>query len=124
MPIFCDETCTSGSGRSVMSSPESSLWIENAASWPCATAQMMFFGPNAAWPPKNTFGLVDPKVLGSTFRMFHLRNSLPLVEVEAAFGLDPGECILLADRDQHIVAGDGLIRLAGGNQVAAALGVM
>ena len=77
MPIFCDEICTSGSGRSVMSSPERSLWIESAASWPCATAQMMFFGPNAASPPKNTFGLVDPMVLVSTLGMFHLSNSTP-----------------------------------------------
>jgi hypothetical protein len=26
----------------------------------------MFFGPKAASPPKNTFGLVEPKVFGST----------------------------------------------------------
>ncbi len=60
-----------------MSSPESSLWIDSAASWPCATAQMMFFGPNAASPPKNTFGLVEPMVLASTLGMFHLSNSMP-----------------------------------------------
>ena len=52
--------------------------IDSAASWPCATAQMMFFGPNAASPPKNTFGLVEPKVLASTFGMSHLSNSMPL----------------------------------------------
>src|ERR1700761_5243377 len=77
MPIFCDEISTSGSGRSVMFSPEIILWIESAASWPCATAQMMFFGPNAASPPKNTFGLVEPNVFGSTLGMFHLSNSMP-----------------------------------------------
>src|SRR3981081_1294294 len=77
MPIFCELICTSGNGRSVMSSPERSLWIDNAASWPCATAQMMFFGPNAGSPRKNTFGLVDPNVLVSTFGMFHLSNSMP-----------------------------------------------
>jgi hypothetical protein len=33
--------------------------METAASWPCATAQMMFFGPNAASPPKKTFGTDD-----------------------------------------------------------------
>ena len=37
----------------------------------------MFFGPNAASPPKNTFGLVEPMVLGSTLGMFHLSNSTP-----------------------------------------------
>ena len=36
-----------------------------AASWPCFTAQMMFFGPNAASPPKNTPGRVDWNVIWS-----------------------------------------------------------
>ena len=61
-----------------MSSPESILSIEIAASWPCATAQMMFFGPNAASPPKNTLGLVDAMVSGSTIGMSHLSNSMPM----------------------------------------------
>jgi hypothetical protein len=61
-----------------MSSPMRNLSIETAASWPCATAQMMFFGPNAASPPKNTFGLVDTKDFGSTFGMSHLSNSRPM----------------------------------------------
>ena len=30
--------------------------IDTAASWPCATAVMMFLGPKAASPPKNTCG--------------------------------------------------------------------
>src|SRR5213076_1616790 len=100
MPIFCEEICTSGSGRSVMSSPDRSLWMDRAASWPCATAQMMFFGPNAASPPKNTFGLVEPMVLVSTFSMF------------------------LADRHQHVIAWNGLIRFARWNQTAPAAGVI
>src|SRR5436189_167188 len=45
-------------GRSVTARPWQWLWIEMAASWPCATAQMMFCGPNAASPPKNTPGRV------------------------------------------------------------------
>ena len=77
MPIFWLITSTAGSGRSVMSSPLSILSIETAASWPCATAQMMFFGPKAASPPKNTFGLVEPKVTLSTFGMSHSSNSMP-----------------------------------------------
>ena len=36
----------------VSASPRQWRSIEIAASWPCATAQMMFFGPNAASPPK------------------------------------------------------------------------
>lgn len=35
------------------------------------------FGPNAASPPKNTFGLVETKVCGSTLGMCHLSNSMP-----------------------------------------------
>ena len=49
---------------------------------------------------------------------------VPLVEFDAAVALDPGEGVLLADRDQHVVAGDGLVGFARGHQVAAALGVV
>src|ERR1700712_3015335 len=48
---------------------------------------------------------------------------VPLVELDAAVALDPGEGVFLAHRDQHVVAFDGLVRLARGHQVAAALGV-
>src|ERR1700693_3331818 len=48
MPIFWLTTSTAGSGRSLTSSPDRNLSIETAASWPWATAQMMFLGPNAA----------------------------------------------------------------------------
>ena len=48
-----------GAGRSAIGSPLHSLWIERAAWCPCSTAQMMFFGPWAASPPKNTPGRVD-----------------------------------------------------------------
>ena len=61
-----------------MSSPEHSRWIDRAASWPWATAQMMFFGPNAESPPKNTFGCVEPMVLASTTGMSHLSNAMPM----------------------------------------------
>src|SRR6266849_6811193 len=89
-----------GRGRSLMSVPEQVLSIDSAASWPWATAQMMFFGPKAASPPKNTLGWLDADV-----------------------ALDPGEGVLLPDRDQNVVARNMLIGLAGRNQVAAALGV-
>ena len=51
------ERCTSAAGRCATSSPWQKLSIEIAASWPCATAQMMFFGPKAASPPKKTLGM-------------------------------------------------------------------
>ena len=117
-PSSATMICTSGSGRSVMSSPDSILWIDSAASWPCATAQMMFFGPKAASPPKNTFGLVEAMVL--VIDLGHV----PFVEFDADVALDPGEGVLLADRHQHVVAGDVLIRLAGRHQIAPALGVV
>ena len=60
MPIFWLVKFTSGEGRSRFTSwPVHFRSIDTAASWPCATAQMMFLGPNAASPPKNTRGLVD-----------------------------------------------------------------
>src|SRR5579863_1518682 len=49
---------------------------------------------------------------------------IPFVEFDAAIPLDPGERILLTDRDQHVVAGNGLVGLAGGHQVTAALRVV
>src|SRR6266850_4795287 len=41
----------------------------------------------------------------------------PLVELDAALALDPGEGVLLADRDQHVVALEELVRLAGGLKI-------
>ena len=101
-----------------MSSPLSIMSIETAASWPWATAQMMFFGPNAASPPKNTFGLVG--LHGLWVDLGHV----PFVEFDADVALDPRERILLADRHQHVVARDVLVGLAGGNEAAATLGVV
>ena len=46
-----------------MSKPEHRLSIDSAASWPWATAQMMFFGPKAESPPKNTRGWVEAMVV-------------------------------------------------------------
>jgi hypothetical protein len=45
----------------------------------------------------------------------------PLVEVDAGIALDPRERVLLADRDQHVVAFEDLLRLAGRDELAAAL---
>ena len=72
--------------------------MEIAAWWPWATAQMMFSGPQAASPPKNTPGLRRHHG-----RLVDLRHA-PLVELEADVALDPGEAVLLADRHQHVVA--------------------
>src|SRR6476620_10777263 len=77
MPIFWLTTASCGSERILTSSPRHMRSIEIAASWPCATAQMMFFGPKAASPPKNTWGWLDAMVLGSTLGMSHLSNSMP-----------------------------------------------
>ena len=52
--------------------------METAASCPWATAQMMFFGPNAASPPKNTFGWVEPIVVSLTTGMSQRSNSRPM----------------------------------------------
>jgi hypothetical protein len=49
---------------------------------------------------------------------------VPPVERDADVALDPRERILLPDRDQHVVAGHVLVRLAGGLERAAALGVV
>ena len=113
MPIFCDIRFTIGAGRCVTSSPCSRRSIEIAASWPCATAQMMFFGPNAASPPKNTCGSVDWNV-----DLVEHRHA-PFVELDADVALDPREGVLLADGDQHVVAFEDRVGLAGGHQACA-----
>ncbi|MNC84727.1 hypothetical protein D3C83_02900 [compost metagenome] len=77
MPIFCDMRLVSGDGRSFTSSPWHNLSMDMAASCPWATAQMMFLGPNAASPPKNTWGRVDCMVALSTTGMPHRSNSIP-----------------------------------------------
>src|SRR5258706_140664 len=77
MPIFWLERFTIGDGRSRMSSPFRSLSIEIAASWPCATAQIMFLGPNAESPPKKIFGCVDCMVTLSTTGMPCWSNWIP-----------------------------------------------
>ena len=87
--------------------------IEIAASWPCATAQMMFFGPNAASPPKNTPGRVDAIVTLSTTGMPHSSNSMPMSRSIH------GKRVLLADRDQHVVAREVDVGLAGRQRAAA-----
>ena len=107
MPIFCDIMLMPGAGRSAMSSSFSSLSMDIAASWPCATAQMMFFGPKAESPPKKTLACVDWNVWAFSFGKPLLSNSMPGVL------LDPGEGVLLPHRDQHVVAFEELVGLAG-----------
>ena len=58
--------------------PRQWLSIEIAASCAWATAQMMFLGPQAESPPKNTPGRVDCIVVSSTLGMSHLPNSMPM----------------------------------------------
>ena len=87
-------------GRSVTGMPWQWLWIEIAAWWPCSTAQMMFFGPQAASPPKKTPGSV--RLEGHLVDHRHV----PLVELDAEVALDPGERVLLADGEDDVVAGD------------------
>ena len=77
MPIFWLTMLTPGAGRSSTFSPISILWIEIAASWPCAAAQMMFLGPKAASPPKKTFGWVLCRVASLSLGRPHLSNSMP-----------------------------------------------
>ena len=108
MPIFWLMSVVIGGGRARISWPLHIRSIEIAASWPWATAVMMFLGPNAASPPKNTFGWLEAKVTGSTFGMPSRQNSSQVV-------LDPRERVLLADRDQDFVTGENHVGFAGRN---------
>jgi len=65
----------------------------------CATAQMMFFGPKAA-SPREHLGVRRGHGLGVDL------GHVPFgIELDADVALDPGEGVLLADRDEHVVAG-------------------
>ena len=77
--------------------------MEIAAWWPCSTAQMMFFGPKAASPPKNTCGSVDWKVVLSTSGTSHLSNSMPRSRSIH------GKGVLLADGENHVVGRQELL---------------
>ena len=78
---------------------------------------MMFFGPNADVAAEEHFGI--GRGHGVRIDLGHV----PFVELDAAIALDPGKRVLLADGDQHVVAWEMLIRLAGRHEIAAALGV-
>ena len=86
-------------GRSVTGTPWQWLWIEMAAWWPCATAQMMFLGPQRRVAAEEDAGRVDCMV-----RLVDHRH-VPLVELDAQVALDPGERVLLPDGQDHIVGG-------------------
>src|ERR1700730_12877588 len=49
---------------------------------------------------------------------------VPFVELDADVALDPGEGVFLADRDEHVVAGNVLVGLARQHETAPALGVV
>ena len=116
MPIFWLTRFMPGGGRSVDVVAAGSSWsIEIAAWWPCATAQMMFFGPERRVAAEEHAGR----------RRLHGRlvdhRHVPLVELDADVALDPGERVLLADREEHVVAREVTSRLAGRHELAPAL---
>jgi len=70
---------------------------------------MMFFGPKAESPPKNTFGTEDWNVSLSSF-------GRPFFEHDPGVLLDPRVGVFLAHRDEYVVALEELVRLAGRDQ--------
>jgi hypothetical protein len=78
--LACSLKVTPGVGRSVRRvAPGSALWIDMRRLVALgSTAQMMFFGPKAASPPKNTPARVDWKVFSSTSGCSHWLNSMPM----------------------------------------------
>ena len=58
----------------------------------------MFFGPSAASPPKNTFGMRRLE------RGFIDHRHFPAIELDAQIALDPRKRILLPDGQNHVVS--------------------
>ena len=80
--------------------PSHWLWIEIAAWWPCSTAQMMFFGPHRGVAAEEDAR--QRRLEGHRVDDGHV----PFADLEAEVALDPGERVLLADREDDVVAGD------------------
>ena len=80
--------------------------------------------------PDDVLGAKRRVTAEKDFRLHRLQRDLVddgksrLVELDARVALDPGKRILLSDRDEHVVAGEMNFRLAGGQQLAAALFVL
>ena len=113
MPIFWLTRLVNGSGRRRGSWPWQKASIEIAASWPWATAVMMFFGPErgvAAEEDVRQARLEGDGVDG---------GQAVAVERDARVALDPGKGVFLADRDQDVVAFDHNVRFAGRDEQAA-----
>ena len=114
MPIFCDTRVTSGAGRSFVSSPCSSLSMLTAA------AAAVRHRPDDVLRPERRVAAEQHARQGRLVRGLVDDRHAPFVEGDAEVALDPRERVLLPDRDQHLVAVEALVRLAGGDQLAAA----
>ena len=77
MPIFWLTSVIPMAGRVNSGTSKQWLSMEIAASCPCATAQMMFLGPQAASPPKKTPGTLDCMVTSSTTGISHSPKVMP-----------------------------------------------
>ena len=55
--------------------------------------------------------------------LVHHRHA-PFIEINADLAFDPRKRVFLADRDQHFVAGDAFVGLAGRHQFAPTLGIV
>ena len=110
MPIFWLTRLVIGGGRTCGGAPRQKASMEIAASWPCATAVMMFFGPNAASPPMTN--LVSQKMgihewsydnaitLDKRFPVPHRENAVALknIAAEVELGFNPDVALAEAER--------------------------
>src|SRR6516165_593008 len=84
----------------------------------------MRYGPDDIFWPERGIAAKEHVRQG---RLHCLRVDLwhvPTVELDADVALDPRKGILLADRDQHVVACDVLVGLASRDQIAAPTGIV
>src|SRR6266446_6671554 len=75
--------------------------------------------------PDNVLGTERRVAAEEDFRLCGLHRDFVddrhavLVELNSHVPLDPGECVLLPHRDEHVVALEALIRLSGGKEAAS-----
>src|SRR5580658_4785756 len=83
----------------------------------------MGYGPDDVFGPEGGITAEEHSGQGRLHRFGVDHRHAPAIEFEADIALDPRKGVLLADGDQHVIARNHDVRLAGRHQIAPALGV-
>ena len=119
MPIFCDTRLTCGGGRAC-----SVLAVQQPVDRDRGLVAVRDRPDDVLGAEGRVAAEEDVRHASTGRSSLSSDRQAPLVELDAAVALDPGEGVLLADRDQHVVALEERVGLAGGHELAPALVVV